>query len=454
MKKVLIIAYFFPPLGWSGVQRTLKYVKYLRNFGWEPVVVTVGNTKFSIKDESLLKEIPEDITIVRIDDILLKGITDPFKKQLIELIKPTFEIAEKSSLFDEYCNQIEQYFEKIRNMILLPDSLALWAQQVAKKISLKMNLNTIDLIYTTSGPYSSHLVGFILKRNFNIPWVADFRDEWTNNPYFHYDENDIKYKIERELETKIVSSADRITTTTPMATRNYIKLFNLPLQKVVTITNGFDEEDFRDIGISKTNSKFTIVHNGSFYLVRDPFSFLRAIYNLIEKNLINKEKICIKFLGKDDEIIKNGVCQIDVFKLVEWVPYLPHLQSIQESNNSDLLLLVAGAEDRVKSMVPGKLFEYMRIRKPILAISPKGSVIEDLLIHTGTGNNFGYNDIHGMEEYIFQTYRRWINGNDSFSVNESEIMKYGRKNLTQKLAAIFDQVTSDCNTQRIVNMKN
>lgn len=441
MKKALIIAYYFPPLGWSGVQRTLKFVKYLRDFGWEPIVVTVGKTKFSVLDESLLDEVPKGIEIIRIDDMKFKDITDKIKDDMREYTKYSLNIISNESLINKYEKEIENAFEKLRNLFLIPDGNAIWANNVINEIGEKIDIRSIDLVYTTSAPYSAHFVGHYLKTKYLLPWVADFRDEWTNNPYI-YPDNNIKYNLEEHIERNILNYCNKVITISDIAQRNYINSFQIGKSKIGVITNGYDEEDFKFDIINKKNNKFTIVYNGSFYLDIKPYTFLEAINNLVSNNKIKSENIEIKFIGQIDSNIRSKIQSKDIYKLIKILDYLPHHQSLKESCKSNLLLLITGKGEKVKSVYTGKIFEYLRLKSPILALAPRNSVVEKLLRETGCGINVQYDDIKGIENGIYKYYNDWKN-NKQFIVNENEIVKYERKNLTKMLVEIFDEVLSN-----------
>lgn len=449
MKKVLIIAYYFPPLGWSGVQRTLKFVKYLRDFGWEPVVATVGKTKFSVLDESLLEDIPEGIEIIRIDDVKFKDITDEMKEKMRQYTNPSFDIISDENLKNEYEKQIEGIFEKLRSFVLLPDGNAVWANNVIKEISDKINLQDISVIYTTSSPYSTHIAGYFLRKKYNLPWVADFRDEWTNNPYISLDKNSLRFKMEKGIENSIVNVADKIITTTELAKENYLSIYSLDRKKVFTITNGYDEKDFINIQDKSGKEVFKVVHNGSFYSEIDPYTFIKAINNLINKRLINKSKIRITFVGKNDENINNNTFKIanTIESLLDIKGYISHKKSLNEASKANLYLLILGPNKKSEAVFPGKVFEYLRLKKPILALSPKGSVVEKLLNETGCGINVEYDDIKGIEDIILKFYNNWLN-NKPFMVNEDEIKKYDRKILTKKLSKVFDCLVEENNYER------
>ncbi|AZO94023.1 glycosyltransferase [Halocella sp. SP3-1] len=439
INKVLVIAYYFPPLGWSGTQRTLKFVKYMRMFNWEPVVVTVGNSPFPVIDETLEEEVEKSIKIVRIDDLFFKNKTDNILDNLYSYVNSSFDLIESENLKNEYMKEIESKMNDLRSLLMLPDNNIIWANKVLKKISKKVNFDDIDLLYSTSGPYSDHIIAYHIKKLYKKPWVADFRDEWTNNPYYNYNKDSIRFKVEKYLENRIINFADKIVTISRLSKENYVNKFGLEKNKVEVITNGYDEKDFVEIGNKTNKNKFTIVHSGAFYLIRNPLSFIKAINNLINKGKIEKEKIQIEFIGTFESKIKEIVDKNSMDGLIKWIDYLPHKESLQHCIESNMLLLVVGEGENLKSFYTGKVFEYLRTNKPILALSPKGSVVEELMIETGHGKNVEYNDIKGIEEVILDYYIKWQKGNEPY-LDKEIIKKYERKNLTRKLVDIFESI--------------
>lgn len=438
VKKVLIIAYFFPPLGWSGVQRTLKFVKYLQEFGWEPIVVTVGESRFSVSDHTLGEEIPDNISVIRIDDIMLKKHTDNMLDELMKYVHTSFDIIDDEIIKEEYMKKIDDLMAQLRTALFLPDDKTAWANSVIHQLDKQVDLSSIDVIFTTGKPWSTHTIGYDIKRRYNIPWVADFRDEWTNNVYENYDNNNIRYKMELSLERKIVDFADVIVTTSDISSDNYRNIFNLPYDKVKTITNGYDESDFNYFN-KAASDKFTIVHNGAFYSVRTPYNFLCAINNLISKGKIDTNKIEILFIGTCENRIRQEIEGMSINQHITWTSYLPHKESLEQTSKANLLLLISGEQEKVKAMMPGKTFEYLRMNIPILSISPKGSVVEKILNDSKRGDNVENNSILDLEKVIYQNYCRW-NNNEIFEFNNEDIKKYERKNLTKKLVDIFNQI--------------
>lgn len=448
MKKVLIIAYFFPPLGWSGVQRTLKFVKYLRSFGWEPIVVTVGNTSFFIKDETLNDDIPENLEVIRVDEFNFQEYAENLKNQFLAFTAPQLMLLNEEFV-NFYINSFDTNFKVIEKLLSIPDGQTLWAYDVLKTLESKINFKDIDLIYSTSGPYSDHLIGYNLKEKYNIPWIVDFRDEWTNNPYFKLNKENLLFKLQKDLEIKILNFADKILTISLISKNNYINNFNIEESKIEVIKNGYDEEDFKDLSLNKDISKFTIICNGSLHLSINPKTFLLSINNLISKNILDKNKIEIKFIGTCDKQIHDEVVQMDVNNVVKFIDYLPHKESLLHALNADLLLLIVGEDPKVKSVYTGKIFEYLKLKNPILALSPKESVIEQLLNETGCGKNIEFNNISGIENYITAQYNNWLNDNMKLNINEEEIKKYDRKNLTHILSKVLDEVIEKVNPNNL-----
>ena len=447
-KKVLFCAHIFPPVGGSGVQRSLKFVKYLRNYGWEPIVVTVGKTVYPLTDESMVSEIPDEIEIIRINEKM--KIDNNYANELVNLYRG---VIKNDPLFEEYLKELYKSQQSLNKLIFVPDLYILWAKEVLDYIDEYVDLNKIDIIYTTSGPYSCHIIGYYLKMKYNIPWVADFRDEWTNNPYIDFDTTDILYKINFEMEKNIVNFADKIITVTPLMAENYANIFNISNNKIEIITNGYDEADFMKINTNYTskNNKFIIMHNGIMYMIRTPQTFLKAVYNLISTNKINKNDIKIVFgLTENMQEWSKFVEQLQLEDVVEFHDYMKHDESIKKAAEASCLLLIVGDGEKNKAVFPGKVFEYLRLCKPIIALSPKDSVVDKLIKSTNRGVNVEFNDIKGIENAILDLYRKWKdNPLYGYTVTE-DILQYNRTELTQRLSKLlFEQAENKKNLEYI-----
>ncbi|MCI1946303.1 methyltransferase domain-containing protein [Clostridium luticellarii] len=436
-KKVLIISYIFPPLGGSGVQRTLKFVKYLRDFDYEPIVVTVLCSEFMPRDDSLLYEIPEDVQIVRIEDTV--GCSR-YYKDFVDLYGG---IVKDNYLIDQYEIKLLELQDNFEKLAFVTDTNAVWAMEVLDKIGDIVDFDGIDLIYSTSGPYSDHVIGYYLKERYEKPWISDFRDEWTNNPYFVLDDQSLLYKMQRKMEGNILKYADVILTVSEMSMENYIEEFNLDQNRIKTITNGYDEADFEDVFIgNRKNDKFTVIFNGSLYLQIVPYYFIIALNELIEEKSIQKDKIDVEFVGKIEENILNRIVELDKYGIVSIKNYMSHMESLKNAGKADLLLLIIGKDSRLKSVYTGKVFEYLRLCRKIMSLSPEGSLVEKLIEKTHRGKNFEIDDIQGMKQYILEIYEKWKYGQLGELKMDSKISRYERRKLTEVLTTVFDGVIS------------
>lgn len=435
-KKVLVIAHIFPPVGGSGVQRTLKFIKYLRSFGWEPIVVTVGHTHYPLKDESLCEEVDKDIEVIRFDEP--SSVNNGAVQELIKLYD---DLLDDKALLNEYINLLNNNPDRLEQILFIPDFYIMWGKEVLKNIEQHVNFNEIDLIYSTSGPYSDHAVAYLLKQKYNKPWIIDFRDEWTNNPMAQYNRSSIQYKIDHHLENKFLSHADHVVVAAPIMRDNYVKLFNVPSSKITSITNGYDEADFDGIHPEgQEEGKFSIIHNGLLYGNRTPITFINCISNLIKTGKIQKDKLIIYFTHTDnDDTYIEYVKKLGLEDNIRFIGYLSHRESLVKASSCHLLLIITGEGPRWYSVYTGKVFEYLRLSKPILSLSPKGSVLEKLIKKTERGRNVEYHDVKGMEKFVFEMYRKWEEGALPTLKLTDEVQQFERKGLTEKLASIFDE---------------
>jgi len=413
MRKVLIIANQFPPMGGSGVQRSVKFVKHLRKFGYEPIVFTrkVGN--MNLIDKTLLKDIPQGVKIIR---------------------TKAYETVELKGML--------RIPGKVIGKIMIPDSARIWCENSKKSIIEIINKENIKLIYTTSAPYSDHLLGLYIKNKINnIVWAADFRDEWTNNPYILDNPyNPIRTKIEKNMEHKVVTKADLLITNTPVMRENFIKNNNLKGDNFYFIPNGYDEEDFRDFSSSKNNNKkFTMVYTGALYGRRKPDNFFQALKELKEENKIDTNKIIVKLIGnyyKDK--LQAQIDRYNISEMFEIVGYVPHNVCIKHQLSADVLILIEGSGRGANAFYTGKIFEYMNTNRPVVAMLPNGAAA-DLVKKSKIGVVADIDKIGEIKDNIYKYYNKWINNNIVFNPDRDFISKFERKELTKQLAQLFDK---------------
>lgn len=416
MIKVLIIANQFPPMGGSGVQRSVKFVKHLRAFGYEPVVFTreVGN--MSLKDETLLKDVPEGVKIYR---------TKPY--ELPEL------------------QGIMRIPGKVLGKFIIPDTAYFWYKNSRKKVLEVIKSEGIDIIYTTSAPYSDHLLGLYIKKKMpNIKWAADFRDEWTNNPYtLDNPYNPIRTKIEKNMEHEVVTMADMLITNTPVMRENFIRNNNLTGENFVFIPNGYDEEDFKglDVSVKPHNDKLTMVYTGALYGRRKPDVFFQALKELKDEGKIEGSKIMVELIGNYHK--DKLQAQIDRYGLTDSfniVGYVPHNVCIEHQVAADVLVLIEGSGRGANAFYTGKIFEYMNTNRPVLAILPDGCAA-DLVKESNIGIVANTDDVNKIKENIKTYYDKWCNGSLDFEPDRKVIESFERKKLTERLGEVFDKMS-------------
>ena len=415
MRKVLMIANQFPPMGGSGVQRSVKFVKYLRNFGYEPVVFTRKEKGLVLKDETLSRDIPEGTEVIR---------TAPF------------DFTEWKSIF------------KIPGKVLglkvfIPDSAWLWSVISRKRAVKAITDMNIKIIYTTSAPYSDHLLGLYIKKRFpGITWVADFRDEWTNNPYTLDNPRWwFRTSKEKKMEAEVLRKADALIANTPVMKRNFVENNNLDTDNFFVIPNGYDSVDFDKLDLSKPkNKKFTLTYTGALYGRRKPDTFFKALSELISEKRIDGDKISVNLIGN---FYKEKLqAQIDGFSLmrqVNIIGYVPHDECIKRQLQSDVLVLIEGTGKGADAFYTGKIFEYMNTDRPVLAILPENGAAADLVRKTGIGVVAHTDNVSAIKDVIYDYYGKWRDNNLVFAPDRTEIEKYERYELTKKLASVFDR---------------
>lgn len=444
-KRVLMIAYYFPPLSGSGVFRSLKFAKYLPMFDWYPTVISAEAppVNWNLSDESQMAEIPEDVNVIRVSDLLsTKQLTNLDDRQVYDLLEFLHGVLYKN---EEAMRIFEKFLQTkggIEKLLIFPCQALLWTYHVTKYVEEHVNLEDFRVVYTTSGPNSAHIAGYYLKEKYGIPWVADYRDMWTTdpaNPLLDMD-NPI-HKLNRELESILLHNANcnlvAVGETIPIYTKN----FQLSREKFVGITNGYDEMDFSDITdkVHRTE-KFTINYSGLLYSKqRNIAPILQAIKELGDTHAVDLSRIIFRVVGASEKGNFELVRKYEMETIFQYVPYVPHKEAIASNLDSNLLLLFVGDDPVFKMVFTGKIFEYLRSGRPILALAPKDGVVDLLLRETGHGKAFLGTQIPEIKQMILEEYTKWKNG-ESIVYSSQGIQKYERKALTAKLAEVLDKV--------------
>ncbi len=434
MKKVLIITYYWPPSGGGGVQRWVKFVKHLRSFGWEPVVFTPENPERPSYDESLAKDIPENIEVIK------NKIWEPYSfykkftgRKQSDKIQTAFLNENKTS-----SGKLEKLSTWIRGNLFIPDARRFWIKPSEKILSDYIKKNNIKLIVTTGPPHSAHMIGLNLKKRMNIKWVADFRDPWTNIDYYH----DLMLtrcadKKHHKLEKEVLTNADKITVISPGMQREFNQIVKRDYH---VIPNGFDIDDYVDNHPKKSNnSKFSLAHIGSLTKTRNPVNLWKAISELINENTQFAEDVEIHNIGKLDATVNESITSFGLNTNLLQTGYLQHNEVVGEQQNASVLLLLINDTPNSKLILTGKLFEYMISGTPIICIGPKDGDAARVIAETKTGKTFDFNETKAIKSHLTELYNNFEQG--TLSISRGNVMKYERKNLTARMAEVFNSIS-------------
>ncbi len=440
-KYVLVVTYYFPPAGGPGVQRVLKFLKYLHDFGWTPIALVPENPEYQARDESLVSELPPELIIRR------APIFEPYELYRKFTGKASGVSLDVNVIKAEGAklSRTERMAELIRATLFIPDARIGWFLNAVKEGRRILREYPISAIYSSSPPYTPALIARKLHRISNVPWVAGFRDPWTG---FHNTPNRwwLPRSIDRSLEHSVFDEANLVEVAWKgIANDALAKYPDLPREKFIHIPNGFDSADFPEPDIRKRaerphHDKFTITYSGSLYGPRNPLSFLKAMELLIERKAIDPDKITLRFLGRFGAEIHEMLDRPKIRSMVEKIDYVPHARAVELLLESDALLLIVDDVPTVAEIVPGKVYEYLGAMRPLIAIAPPEGAIGELLRETGAGETVQQSDIEGQARLVQRIYDDWSQGRASFAANPETIEQYERREATRKLASLFDQI--------------
>lgn len=428
-KKVLIITYYWPPSGGSGVQRWLKFTKYLTRMGWEPYVYTPENPSFTIKDESLLRDVPDSVEVIRLP------IWEPyhlfFKLQRMVGKKPgqqsDFISTGKKSLFQKISSWI-------RGNFFIPDARIFWVKPSVAFLTEFIQSNQIERIITTGPPHSMHLIGLRLKKKLpQVQWIADFRDPWSEwdlldtlslSPWAR--------RKHKKLEHAVLTKADKVITIAPY---HVSRLEALSGRAVELITNGFDTTDFELIS-HVANEKFTIRHIGIVDELRDPRPVMEALKSMCEERQDIKETIQIEFIGNVNTAFKSFVNGDRILAAITtFRDQVPHKELLQIYGRTDLQLLVLAHTAIAPGNLPGKFFEYLASGNPILAIGPIDGDAAHVLTEINAGVIHERTDTAGLKTSLLKYYEAWRSG---VKITPKNVNQFTREELTKKLIRLLE----------------
>lgn len=427
MKKVLIITYYWPPAGGPGVQRWLKFVKYLPGYDIEPVVYIPENPTYPLIDNGLISEVSPETTIIKHKIIEPYAWASAFSKGNTKKISSgIIPNKKKQSL-------LQSIMLWVRGNLFIPDARVLWVKPSIAYLSNYIKENNIDVVVTTGPPHSLHLIGLGLKEELGIKWLADFRDPWTTIGYH----KELKLsassaKKHKDLERKVLNTADVILVTSPTTKTEFETLTTKP---IVVITNGYDTEK---IIRQPLDEQFTIAHIGSFLSERNPQILWQVLAELINENTDFKSHFQLKLIGAVSQEVLDAITDNGLNAYVNNLGYVSHEKALVQQRKSQVLLLVEIDREETKCIIPGKLFEYMVSERPIVAIGPQGADFSGIIKETNTGVFVTYSEKDKLKQTIsgyFEQYQQGVLKSHAIGLQQ-----YSRKNLTGKLADLLKQL--------------
>ena len=417
MKRLLIITYYWPPTGGSGVQRWVKFSKYLPQFGWQPVIYTPENPEQLAVDESLLSDIPDCAEVIK------THISEPY-----EIYRRLTGSKGKAQEVNPLNAQKKSLGKKIslwlRGNLFIPDPRIWWVRPSVSFLEKYLREHPVDAVVTTGPPQSMHLIGRGLKRRLGVKWIADFRDPWTEMFYYkHLSLSRFSDRRHRRLEQSVLDEADLVIAVSPPVARDFAAKTKTPVE---LITNGFDEDDFAAPIGPRSDGKFTLVHTGLFASDGNPLNLWDALAAKCREDSAFRSRLQIRLAGKTDPEIISAIRERGLGDNLVNLGYLPHEQTVAEQRSADILLLPLRQEPEYAKVLPGKIFEYIAARRPVLGIGQSDGAAAAVLRDAGAGEMFGWDEKEALMEFILASHPE-----------PSGAEKYSRRRLTEKLVELL-----------------
>ena len=420
--KVLIITYYWPPAGGSGVQRWLKFVKYLQGFNMQPIVYTISNPRYPSIDDSLLNEIPKNI------EVLKHPIWEP-----TDLLFWKKNLQQNSGISN---TSKSSFLSFIRGNFFIPDPKLFWIKPSVKYLQKYLNKNDVDVIISTGPPHSMHLIAEKLHQKNDIKWLADFRDPWSDI-YYNKDFKEFSFVKNRnkKLEESVLKKADCVLTVSNALKKEFSKYAN----RVEVVTNGFDD-DFLEPTKVLLDEKFTISYIGLLPKQSNPENLFRVLQVLCSQHKDFEKELQLNFIGDISDVVKTAVFNNKLVENTRFINYVDHANAIEYQRKAQVLLLLIPNVKKCKGILTGKLFEYLSAKRPILAIGPEDGDLADVIEDTNAGVIVDFDNNDKLSSEILKLYHQYKKGN--LEVNSKNINKYHRKELTKKLASIINSLHS------------
>jgi len=389
----------------------------------EPIVYAPENPNYPLIDENFASEIPSDI------EVLKQPINEPYRFAKLFSKKKTKQMS-SGIISKKEISAVEKLMLYVRGNFFIPDARVGWVKPSVKLLSKYIAENPVDVVITTGPPHSLHLIGMQLQKDLNVKWIADFRDPWTT---IHYHKslrlNKASERKHKALEASVLKAADIITVTSPTTKKEFEMITETPIE---VITNGYDISGKIDF---EMDSKFSISHIGSLLSERNPEFLWKVLAEICREDTSFKNDLQLKFAGAVSEEVKQSLENFQLIKNCEFLGYVSHSEALRLQHKSQVLLLVEINSAETRAIIPGKLFEYLAAKRPIIALGPKESDIEGIINETKSGKFFSYWDDDELKTEILQLYKDFKKG--ELKVASEGIEKYSRRELTRQMASLI-----------------
>ncbi len=431
MKRVLVISYYWPPSAGAGVFRWLKFSKYLGEQGWEPVIYTPANPETPATDPSLLSEVPPGLEVIR------RPIWEPYRFYKILTGRKAGEKVQTGFL-DEHrkAGRAEKLSVWIRGNLFVPDARKYWVRPSVRFLTRWLKDNAIDAIVSTGPPHSMHLIGLGLKRRTGLPWLADFRDPWTQIDYHHSLRLGRRAdRLHQRLEHRVLTTADEVVTVSPHWASDLEAIGRRPVE---VVSNGYDPEDFRELP-GFDHREFSITHLGAMNADRNPAGLWDVLGRLVNTDPFFRKHLQIQLIGKTDISVREALVGHGLSPFAKIIPHLPHREALGMAARSALLLLPLNNTPNVMGIAPGKLYEYLALKRPILCIGPPRGDAATIIRNTTSGAVADFDDSEGCSRALLGWAEDF--GRGTLDSQSRGIEAYDRKRLTHRMAALLNGIS-------------
>jgi len=427
-RKVLMIAAAFPPTGGPGVQRSAKFAKYLPQFGWMPTVWTVDRLPGLPLDPTLLADLPETVTIRRV----------PVPSGTRRIQRYIENLGRTTGLAARIASAAEWRLRRLEARTLFPDDLAGWGRAALGPACDFVRRQEVDVVYSTFSPAANHLLGLELKRRTGRPWIADFRDLWTDD--YRYGESPRRRRAHRRLEQAILEEADAVIGVTPRQMEILASHVPGKCHKFVTITNGFDPDDFDGVKLDERRSDtFVLAHVGRFDRWRSSDAWFEGLRRFISRLGDDAGRFRFAVVGHANDKTRSRLLSSGA--TCSFTGYVEHRDAIRAMMSADALLLNVPDGPNAQSVIPGKQFEYLASGRPILVVGPPGGECERMVTECAAGLTVNF-CAAGVADALGKLFHAWRSGEPLQGCSDEHLERHSRRALTGRLAALFDSLVS------------